>query len=94
MPTSCIAERAVVTDPDLLKLEFEAIMAANFPPSAGRVLRLPPLVRRNATTRAEPHRRGPRARPAAEHHVRIVDRRPRARQRSPPVRAAAVSTDS
>jgi len=94
MATSCIAERAAVIDPDILELEFEAIVAANYPPSAGRVLRCPPPARQATTLRVEPHRGAPRTRQAADLRIRTVDRRPRARQRSPPARAAAVSTDS
>jgi len=92
MVTSCIAERAVVVDPDLLALEFEAIIAANYPPSAGRVFRRPPPARKATTTRVEPHGRDRRARRAANPRNRIADRRPCARQRSPPARTAALST--
>jgi hypothetical protein len=94
MATSCIAEPTAVTDPDLLELEFEAIIAANYPPSADHVLPCSPDVRPATTTWVEPHRRAPRRRHVADRRIRIGDRRPRARQRSPPRRSAAVSTDS
>lgn len=84
MATSCIAGPVVEADPDLVALEFEAIVAANFPPSGGRELRCPPAVRRATATRVE--RPGGRAGVLRldEPEIRAVGRRPDARERSPP----------
>lgn len=85
MATSCIAGPAVaVADPDLVALEFEAIVAANYPPSEGREFRRPPAVRRATATRVE--RPGGRASSQllGEPEIRTVRRRPYARERSPP----------
>jgi len=84
MVTSCITGPVVVTDPDLVALEFEAIVAANFPPSDGRELRRPPAVRHATATRVE--RPGGRAGVLRldEPEIRTVGRRPYARERSPP----------
>lgn len=87
MATSCIAGPAVVADPDLVAREFEAIVAANYPPSDGREFRRPPVVRRATATRVE--RPGDRARSPvlSESKIRTAGRRPRARERSPPFRS-------
>ena len=84
MATSCIAGPVVEADPDLVALEFEAIVAANFPPSGGREFRRPPAVRRATATRVE--RPGGRAGGLRlnEPEIRAVGRRPYARERSPP----------
>jgi hypothetical protein len=84
MVTSCITGPVVVTDPDLVALEFEAIVAANFPPSDGRELRRPPAVRHATATRVE--RPGGRAGLVllGEPEIRTAGRRPCARERSPP----------
>jgi len=84
MATSCIAGPVVEADPDLVALEFEAIVAANFPPSGGREFRCPPAVRRATATRVE--RPGGRAGVLRldEPEIRTVGRRPYARERSPP----------
>ena len=97
MVTSCVAGPDVATattDPELLLMEFEAIVAANYPPSAGRVLRRPPVVRSATAARADPHADRPDTNMAAPHEVRTVCRRPRARERSPPARKPAPSTGS
>ena len=97
MATSCIAGSVVATvttDPELLLMEFEAIVAANYPPPAGRVLRRPPVVRSATAARADPHADCPDPDMAAPHEVRTVCRRPRARERSPPGRRPASSTSS
>ena len=84
MATSCIAGPVVEADPDLVALEFEAIVAANFPPSGGREFRRPPAVRHASATRVE--RPGGRAGVLRldEPEIRAVGRRPYARERSPP----------
>ena len=59
MVTSCIAGQSydVLADPDLLALEFEAIVAANYPPPSDGPARTPPPVRRAAATRLPSARR-------------------------------------
>ena len=87
MATSCIAGQAVTTvttDPDLIALEFEAIIAANYPPPGDRPARRPPFVRRGAVTCVEPPGSGPDAHRTGVRRTRAVQRRPRARERSPP----------
>jgi hypothetical protein len=89
MATSCIAGQAVTTvlaDPDLLAMEFEAIIAANFPPPGDRPARRPPFVGRGAVTRVERPGTGPDARPIVVGRTRAVRRRPHPRERSPPTR--------
>ena len=89
MATSCIAGQVVTTvtaDPDLLAMEFEAIIAANYPPPGDRPARRPPFVRRGAVTSVEPPGSGPDARRIVVGRTRAVRRRPRARERSPPTR--------
>lgn len=88
MTTSCIAEDVAVTGHDLLELEFEAIIAANYPPSTGRPLRRAPVVRRAVAVRVGRSDGVPRRRKASRNRIRPVGRRPLARQRSPPQRAA------
>jgi hypothetical protein len=84
MATSCFAEDIAVTGHDLLDLEFEAIIAANYPPSTGRPLRRPPVVRRPVASLVGPPCGDPRRREASRNRIRPVGRRPHARQRSPP----------
>jgi len=85
----------VCADPDLLALEFDALIAANYPGSAGRPRSRPPrrasrlltwrlpFIRPSASTTWEQP-----GRPVAEH---ADEERARARQRGPP--AAAWPTD-
>jgi hypothetical protein len=87
MATSCIAGSdvaTVTTDPELLLMEFEAIVAANYPPSAGRVLRRPPVVRSATASRAERPGGHSDTNTTAGGEVWTVRRRLRARERSPP----------
>jgi hypothetical protein len=93
MVTSCIAGPADTTDPALLALEFEAIIAANYPPSAGRVLRRPPAARCATAVRVEPPGDSSGRNTAGGRGIRTLHRRPDARQRSPPVRTPVPSTD-
>ena len=89
MATSCIARQAVTTviaDPDLLAMEFEAIIAANFPPPGDRPARRPPHMRRGAGTRVEQPGSGPDARRIVVGRTRAVRQRPHPRERSPPTR--------
>ena len=89
MATSCIAGQAVTTviaDPDLLAMEFEAIIAANFPPPGDRPARRPPPARRAAVTRVEPPGSGRDARGMVVGRTRAVRQRPHPRERSPPTR--------
>jgi hypothetical protein len=80
---------AVCADPDLLTLEFEAIMAANYPAPADHPQRRPPRTPPASATRqappippAHPTTRTPeRAAPVA-----TPQRHQRARQRGPPTR--------
>ena len=95
MATSCIAEQAaelVTSDPDLLRQEFEAIVAANYPWSAAHELRLPPPVRCPVSTRVEPPNDHPEPPTSTNRTFRTTHRRPRPRERSPPVRTAPLST--
>jgi hypothetical protein len=81
---------AVCADPELLTLEFEAIMAANYPAPADHPTRRPPRTPPASATRrtppvppAHPSSRTPeRAAPVA-----TPQRHQRARQRGPPTRA-------
>ena len=84
MATSCIAGPAVVADPDLVALEFEAIVAANYPPSDGREFRRPPAGRRATATRVERPGGSGSSPVRSEPEIRTAGRRPRARERSPP----------
>lgn len=93
MATSCIAEQTIVTDPDLLALEFEAIVAANYPPSAGRPARRPPTLRCATATGVRPAGDDPRGHASGHHRIPATGRRPHARQRSPPARRSRSSTD-
>ena len=79
---------AVWADPDLLALEFEAIMSANYATSADRPDRRPPPRRRAAMTRRAPapgqvERWGRRRTPA---RTRPTGRRALARERGPHAR--------
>jgi len=95
MATSCVAGHAVdivSTDPDLLTLEFEAIVAANFPSSVGRERRCEPAVRCAAATRVAPPGDRASRQPVEVRETGTVGRRPHARERSPPARTPLVST--
>jgi len=89
MTTSCIPEQVVVTDPDLLMLEFEAIVAASYPPSDGCTARRPPAVRRTTAVRTTPSDEDPCGHESGNLRIRPVGRRPHARQRSPPAKTSA-----
>ena len=56
MVSSCLIDD-VLADPDLLALEFEAIVAANYPPPSDGPDRTPPPVRRAPATRLPSARR-------------------------------------
>jgi hypothetical protein len=97
MATSCVAGSdvaTVTTDPELLLMEFEAIVAANYPSSEGRVLRRPPVVRSATASRSDPHGAHSDTHTTGGSEVRTVRRRPRARERSPPAPRPAPSTGS
>ena len=81
---------AVCADPELLTLEFEAIMAANYPAPADHPNRRPPRTPPASATRQAPP--GPPAHPATTTpqppgHLSAPQRPQRARQRGPPTRA-------
>jgi len=81
---------AVCADPALLTLEFEAIMAANYPAAAAHPTRRPPrTLPASATRRTPPGRPAhPTTRtPERPGHVSAPQRQQRARQRGPPTRA-------
>jgi hypothetical protein len=81
---------AVCADPDLLTLEFEAIMAANYPAPAAHPTRHPPRTPpASATRRTRPGRPNhPATRtPQRAAPVATPQRHQRARQRGPPTRA-------
>jgi hypothetical protein len=86
MVSSCLIDD-VLADPDLLALEFEAIVAANYPPSTDGPERTPPPTRCGAAVR-QPS--GRRARPGRRRSVpfprAVVARRRLARERAPPHR--------
>ena len=81
---------AVCADPELLTLEFEAIMAANYPAPADHPNRRPPRTPPASTTRQTPP--GPPSHPTTTTpqppgHLSAPQRPQRARQRGPPTRA-------
>jgi hypothetical protein len=81
---------AVCADPDLLTLEFEAIMAVNYPAPADHPQRRPPRTPPASATRQTPPVRPvhPTTRtPQRAAHVATPQRHQRARQRGPPTRA-------
>lgn len=78
----------VLADPDLLALEFEAIVAANYPPSADGPDRTPPPARPGAVVRPSSGRRArPARRRSGLYRSAVVARRRLARERAPPHRA-------
>ena len=93
--TATLAD-VVCADSDLLRIEFEAIIAANFPPADEQHDRRPPRHSRAPTTDL------PRPGHSAGHHAARADpapvpyaRRPdRARERSPPRPAGARGADA
>lgn len=78
----------VWADPDLLALEFEAIVSANYPTSADRPDRRPPARRRSVPTgrTPTPHHVGRRGHTRAPTGRRPTRRRAFARERGPPPR--------
>jgi hypothetical protein len=82
--SSCLIDD-VLADPDLLALEFEAIVAANYPPPSDGPDRTPPPVRRAPATRLPSARRtGSGRRRSSPWYGAAGARRRRARQRAPP----------
>ena len=95
MATSCIAGQAVTivtADPDLLAMEFDAIIAANYPSPGDRPARRPLPARADAVACVEPPGSGPDGRRIVVGRTRAVRRRPHPRERSPPARRPAFST--
>jgi hypothetical protein len=82
--SSCLIDD-VLADPDLLALEFESIVAANYPPPSDGPDHTPPPVRRAPTTRLPSARRtGCGRRRSSPWYDPAGARRRRARQRAPP----------
>jgi hypothetical protein len=81
---------AVCADPNLLTLEFEAIMAAHYPAPADHPNRRPPRTPPVSTTRQTPPGRPAHpttTTPEPPGHLSAPQRPQRARQRGPPTRA-------
>jgi hypothetical protein len=86
MVSSCLIDD-VLADPDLLALEFEAIVAANYPPAADGPDRTPPPTRRGAVVRPSSGRRArPGRRRFGPGRSAVVARKLPARERAPPHR--------
>jgi len=89
-PTPDSVIDAVCADPELLTLEFEAIMAANYPAVADQTKRRPPrTLPASATRQTRPVRPAHHTTrtPGRAGHGATPNRHQRARQRGPPTRA-------
>jgi hypothetical protein len=89
-PTPDSVIDAVCADPELLTLEFEAIMAANYPAVADQTKRRPPrTLLASATRQTRPVRPAHHTTrtPGRAAHGATPKRHQRARQRGPPTRA-------